>query len=45
MMGTLRVFLCVLLAAPAFAQDYPYRPIRIIAPNPAGGGTMVGTDT
>ena len=26
------------LAAPAFAQDYPYRPIRIIAPNPAGGG-------
>ena len=28
----------MLLAAPAFAQDYPYRPIRIIAPNPAGGG-------
>ncbi len=32
----------VLIAASAvttaFAQDYPYRPIRIIAPNPPGGG-------
>ena len=24
-------------AAPAFAQDYPDRPIRIIVPTPAGG--------
>ena len=23
---------------PALAQDYPYRPVRIIAPNPPGGG-------
>ena len=38
MICAFRFFLCMLLAAPAFAQDYPYRPIRIIAPNPAGGG-------
>ena len=29
---------CLLFAVPIFAQDYPYRPVRIIAPNPAGGG-------
>ncbi len=29
---------CVLAAAPVPAQDYPYRPVRIIAPNPPGGG-------
>ncbi len=38
MICAFRFFLCMLLAAPAFAQDNPYRPIRIIAPNPAGGG-------
>lgn len=25
-------------ATPGLAQDYPYRPVRIIAPNPPGGG-------
>jgi tripartite-type tricarboxylate transporter receptor subunit TctC len=29
---------CVFATAFAIAQDYPYRPIRIIAPNPPGGG-------
>lgn len=38
MIGALRFFLYMLAATPAFAQDYPYRPIRIIAPNPPGGG-------
>lgn len=32
------IVLCLALTYPALAQDYPYRPIRIIAPNPAGGG-------
>ena len=27
----------LLLAAPAFAQSYPDRPVRIIVPTPAGG--------
>jgi tripartite-type tricarboxylate transporter receptor subunit TctC len=35
-------FGCALTAAiaviPVYAQEYPYRPIRIIAPNPPGGG-------
>ena len=30
---------CALLAAPACAQDYPNKPIRIIVPLAAGGGT------
>ena len=29
---------CALTTALAFAQEYPYRPIRIIAPNAPGGG-------
>jgi tripartite-type tricarboxylate transporter receptor subunit TctC len=38
MISALRILLCMLIAMPLYAQDYPYRPIRIIAPNPAGGG-------
>jgi len=30
-----------LLAAPAFAQDYPSRPVRIIVPSPPAGGTDI----
>ena len=30
--------LCVLVAGGAFAQGYPNRPIRIVVPQPAGGG-------
>jgi len=30
-------FLAVLCAAPALADDYPSRPVRIIVPTPAGG--------
>ena len=35
-----RLLLIVLygVACIACAQDYPYRPVRIVAPNPAGGG-------
>ena len=38
MIKVIRILLCMLVTAPAIAQDYPYRPIRIIAPNPPGGG-------
>lgn len=38
MIRTIHVLLCMLVVLPAYAQDYPYRPIRIIAPNPPGGG-------
>jgi tripartite-type tricarboxylate transporter receptor subunit TctC len=34
--------LCPLLAAPAQAQNYPSRNIRVIVPFPAGGITDVG---
>src|ERR1043165_7142335 len=34
---------CALNGAPALAQDYPNRPIRIIVPfGPGGGGDIVG---
>ena len=38
MISVLRMLLCVFIAMPVFAQEYPYRPVRIIAPNPPGGG-------
>ena len=31
------VAFALLVAAPAFAQSYPDRPVRIIVPTPAGG--------
>jgi tripartite-type tricarboxylate transporter receptor subunit TctC len=33
------------LAGPAFAQDYPTKPIVVVNPNSAGGGTDVGIRT
>lgn len=32
---------CILAAAPASAQQYPHKPVRLIAPFAAGGGTDV----
>lgn len=34
-------FISVLLASPSAAQDWPQKPIRLIVPYPAGGGTDV----
>ena len=31
----------IAVAAPASAQDYPVKPLRLIVPFPAGGGTDV----
>ena len=33
------IFATLLIAGAAAAQDYPSRPIRLVAPNPAGGAT------
>lgn len=38
MIRVIQVLLCMLMVTLAVGQDYPYRPIRIIAPNPPGGG-------
>ncbi|MEI6722509.1 MAG: tripartite tricarboxylate transporter substrate-binding protein, partial [Betaproteobacteria bacterium] len=35
----LALLACALCALPAFAQDYPSKPINIIVPLSAGGGT------
>src|SRR5258706_11043429 len=34
-------FLCALFAAPAGAQDFPSKPIRVIVPYAAGGGADI----
>ena len=38
------LMLTVLLASSAncFSQDYPNKPIRLVIPVPAGGGTDIG---
>ena len=35
--GVVRFSLCLALAAPAFAQGYPQKPVRYVVPFPAGG--------
>ena len=37
--GVLALALCAAFASPALAQTYPSRPIHLIVPYPAGGGT------
>ena len=39
--GALATLLAATVAAPAYAQTYPSRPIRIVVPYPAGGGIDV----
>ena len=39
--GSLGLTLTVTLSAPAIAQSYPSRPVRMIVPWPAGGGTDI----
>ena len=33
------------MAAPAFAQSYPDKPIKLIVPYAAGGGTIMVSDS
>ena len=37
--GVMSCTLCVTAAGTAFAQSYPVKPIRMIVPFPAGGGS------
>ena len=42
MLGVLAAVLALALAGqPAQAQDYPSRPVTIVVPYPAGGGTDI----
>ena len=41
LIGALATGLAAIVAAPAYAQTYPSRPIRIVVPYPAGGGIDV----
>ena len=43
-MKSFLVAISMAFALPALAQSYPSRPIRVIVPQPPGGGAVIGTD-